>query len=85
MRIRDQINDILLNSAKNSLQQKRHTENTSKKKKNWFNRNCFSLNKEIINLGRQLCRTRAAHETRLLFFKKKKKLRHLIKKKKKIV
>ena len=79
----NQVNDILLNSAKHALQQKRHTKNTSKKKKKWLDRDCFSLRKEVIRLGRQLCRTRAAHETRLLFFKKKKELRHLIKKKKK--
>ena len=78
----NQVNDILLNSAKHALQQKRHTK-TSKKKKKWFDIDSFSLRKEVMKLGRQLCRTRVAHETRLLFFKKKKELRHLIKTKKK--
>ena len=79
----NEVNDILLNSAKHALQQKRQTKNTAKKKRKWFDRDCFSLRKEVIKFGRQLCRTRAAHETRLLFFKKKKELRHLIKTKKK--
>ena len=44
----NQVNDILLNSAKHALQQKRQTKNTAKKKRKWFDRDCFSLRKEVI-------------------------------------
>ena len=77
------VNDILLNSAKQALQQKKHMKRSAKKKKKWFDRDCFSLRKEVIKLSRQLCRANATHETRILFFQKKKELRRLIKTKKK--
>ena len=77
------VNDILLNSAKQALQQKKHMKRSSKKKKKWFDRDCFSLRKEVIKLSRQLCRANATHETRILFFQKKKELRRVIKTKKK--
>ena len=69
------VNDILLNSAKQALQQKKHMKRSAKKKKKWFDRDCFALRKEVIKLSRQLCRANATHETRILFFKRKKELR----------
>ena len=70
------VNDILLNSAKQALQQKKHMKRSAKKKKKWFDRDCLSLRKEVIKLSRQLCRANATHETQILFFQKKKELRH---------
>ena len=55
---------------------------STKKKKKWFDRDYFSLRKEVIKPSRQLCRVNATHETRILFFKRKKELRRLIKTKK---
>ena len=66
------VNDILLNSAKQALQQKKHMKMSAKKKKKWFDRDCFSLRKEVIKFSRQLCRANATHETRILFFSKEK-------------
>ena len=77
------VNDILLNSSKQALQQKKHIKRSAKKKKKWFDRDFFSLRKEVIKLNRQLCRANATHETRILSFQKKKELRRLIKTKKK--
>ena len=77
------VNDILLNSEKQALQQKKHMKRSAKKKNKMFDKDCFSLKKEAIKLSRQLCRANATHETRILFFQKKKELRRLIKTKKK--
>ena len=77
------INDILLNSAKQALQQKKHMKRSAKKKKKWFDRDCFSLRKEVIKLRRQLCRAHVMkHE--IYFFNRKRNL-GFIKTKKKIV
>ena len=74
-----EVNEILFHSAKQALQQRKHPKRLSKKKNKWFGRDCFSLRKEVIKLGRQLCRTRATHEKRMVFFKRKMELRQLIK------
>ena len=81
--VTNHVNGILLNSAEQALQQKKSNKRSAKKKNKWFDRDCFSLRKEIIKLSRQLCRANATHETRILFFQKKKELRRLIETKKK--
>ena len=73
---------LTVHSTKQALQQKKHIKRSAKKKK-WFDRDCFSLRKEVIKLNRQLCRANATHETRILSFQKKRELRRLIKTKKK--
>ena len=72
----------VLNSAAQRALKERKLGSKSKKKK-WFDRNCYALRKEVIRLGRKLCRSKVTHEERMLFFNKKKELRKMVKFKKK--
>ena len=53
------------------------------KKKKWFDRDCYGLRKEVIRLGRKMCRSKVTHEQRIVFFSNKRELRKLLKFKKK--
>ncbi|MCU7800906.1 MAG: reverse transcriptase family protein [gamma proteobacterium symbiont of Lucinoma myriamae] len=78
----ESVNNVLNSAAESALRKKKLSKNSSKKKKKWFDRDCFTLRREVIRLGRKLCRSSITHEQRLVFFKKKKELKKIIKLKK---
>ena len=78
------VENILKSAADGALKQRRNIYSKSKrKKKKWFDRDCYILRKDVLRLGRKMCRSKATHEQRTVFFSKKKELRKLVKFKKK--
>ena len=78
------VENILKSAADGALKQRRTIYSKSKrKKKKWFDRDCYILRKDVLRLGRKICRSKATHEQRTVFFSKKKELRKLVKFKKK--
>ena len=79
------VENILNSAAQRALKERKIGSKSKPKKKKWFDRNCYALRKEVMRLGRKLCRSKVTHEERMLFFskKKKKELRKIVKFKKK--
>ena len=78
------VENILTSAAHGALKERKTVHSKSKiKKKKWFDRDCYGLRKEVVRLGRKLCKSKVTHEQRTVFFSKKKELRKLVKFKKK--
>ena len=82
----ENVNDVLLSAAHSTLVQKRglNAKKSVKKKKAWFDQDCYKLRKEVIKLGRKLCKVNSTHEQRQVFFRKKRELKKLAKHKKQL-
>ncbi|MES9993748.1 MAG: reverse transcriptase family protein [Candidatus Thiodiazotropha sp.] len=80
------VTDILISAAQSVLRQNKHKNgnNLARRRKKWFDQDCFNLRKEVVKLGRKICKTNSTHEQRLVFFKKRKELKKTVKLKKKI-
>ena len=78
----ENVNDILISAAQSVLVRKRvsNAKKSVKKKKKWFDQSkkisndqdCFKLRKEVVKLGRKLCKINSTHEQHVVFFRKKK-------------
>ena len=78
------VENILESAAHGALKERKTIYSKFKiKKKKWFDRDCYGLRKEVIRLGRKMCRSKVTHEQRIVFFSKKRDLRKLLKFKKK--
>lgn len=62
------VNNILDSAAKSTLKQKKHSKNNKRNNKKWFDTDCFVLRREVIKLGRRLCRPGATHLQRMVFW-----------------
>lgn len=73
----ENVNGILISAAHSALARKRGltAKKSIKKKKAWFDQDCYKLRKEVIKLGRKLCKIDSTHEQRQVFFRKKKELK----------
>ena len=70
----ENVNDILISAAQSVLVRKRvsNVKKSVKKKKKWFDQDYFKLRKEVVKLGRKLCKINSTHGQRVVFFRKKK-------------
>lgn len=80
----EKTNTILLTAANQVLVKRKCSRKHNQKKRKWFDKDCFYLRRDVIRLGRQLCRSRATHTQRMLFFQRKRELRQIIKRKKRM-
>ncbi|MEW8544065.1 MAG: reverse transcriptase family protein [Candidatus Thiodiazotropha sp.] len=78
------VESILNSAAKLALKERKICTKSKTKKKKWFDRDCYALRREVLSLGRKLCRSTVTHEQRMLFFSKKKELRKMVKVKKRV-
>ena len=69
------VGNILDSAVQRTLKERKIGSKSKPKKKKWFDSNCYALRKEVMRLGRKLCRSKVTHEERMLFFSKKKELR----------
>ena len=65
------VETILSSAAKLALKEKKVCTKSKTKKKKWFDRDCYTLRREILRLGRKLCRSKVTHEQRMLFLVEK--------------
>ena len=73
------VENVSNSAAQRALKERKIGSKSKTKKKKWFDRNCYALRKEVIRLGRKLCRSKVTHEERMLCFSKKKELRNMVK------
>ena len=69
------VETILSSAAKLALKERKVCTKSKPKKKKWFDKDCDTLRREVLRLGRKLCRSKVTHEQRLLFFKRKREFK----------
>ena len=65
------VENILKSAAQGALKERKIYSKAKTTKNKWFDRNCFGLRKEVIRLGRKICRSKATHEQRMVFLVRK--------------
>ena len=78
--------ETILNSvAQRALKERKICPKSKTKKQKWFYRDRYALRREVIRLGRKMCRSTATYEQRMLLFSKKMELRKMVQLKKTVV